>query len=252
MTKKNLFVTDFDRTLFVERNIRDFDIQTIQSFQKNGNHFVIATGRNYIDLISDLKIYDLNPDYFILNNGAEVRDTDGNVLKLNTLKKEDYLLLICYLYENFDTGFGISRSNQKNNVCSKRGNLTQFRKTNIIDLEQAKELNDVLQLHVRVDDTYELLRLIDELKKHFPQVDYFENVVNLDIVSKGMDKAEGVLFLSHLNTYEHIYTIGDSGNDINMIRKFNGAVMASARKEILELFENRQVSVGAYLADQLK
>ena len=39
-------VSDFDRTLYVERMIGEEDKNAVLNWQKSGNLFVIATGRN--------------------------------------------------------------------------------------------------------------------------------------------------------------------------------------------------------------
>ena len=50
-------VSDFDRTLYVERMISDEDKNAVINWQKSGNLFVIATGRNLGTLFLSLMAF---------------------------------------------------------------------------------------------------------------------------------------------------------------------------------------------------
>lgn len=65
-----LFVTDFDRTLFVDRKISSEDINSIKDWQSKGNLFVVATGRDINSINEKIGVYNIKPDYLICNNGA--------------------------------------------------------------------------------------------------------------------------------------------------------------------------------------
>ena len=69
-------VSDFDRTLYVERMISDEDKNAVINWQKSGNLFVIATGRN----LGTIKpIFDFYGFFFFLPwNGVVIcHEKDG-------------------------------------------------------------------------------------------------------------------------------------------------------------------------------
>ena len=63
-------VSDFDRTLYVERMIGEEDKNAVLNWQKSGNLFVIATGRNLGTIKPIFESYGFSPDFWILNNTA--------------------------------------------------------------------------------------------------------------------------------------------------------------------------------------
>ena len=67
-------VSDFDRTLYVERMISEEDKNAVLNWQKSGNLFVIATGRNLGTIKPIFESYGFSPDFWILNNGAMIAD----------------------------------------------------------------------------------------------------------------------------------------------------------------------------------
>ena len=74
-------VSDFDRTLYVERMIGEEDKNAVLNWQKSGNLFVIATGRNLGTIKPIFESYGFSPDFWILNNGAMIADRDDSVYK---------------------------------------------------------------------------------------------------------------------------------------------------------------------------
>ena len=69
-----------DRTLYVERMIGEEDKNAVLNWQKSGNLFVIATGRNLGTIKPIFESYGFSPDFWILNNGAMIADRDGKTL----------------------------------------------------------------------------------------------------------------------------------------------------------------------------
>ena len=80
-------VSDFDRTLYVERMISEEDKNAVLNWQKSGNLFVIATGRNLGTIKPIFESYGFSPDLWILNNGAMIADRDGKILFTKLIPK---------------------------------------------------------------------------------------------------------------------------------------------------------------------
>ena len=114
-----LFVTDFDRTLYVDRDISLKDINSIRSWQEDGNLFVIATGRDIYSVREKVELYDIKPDYWICNNGAVLFNEDFNILSSKVIEREVLMNILEYIYENYEGAFSLSEVNNKIAVRAK-------------------------------------------------------------------------------------------------------------------------------------
>ena len=63
---KKIVFSDYDGTLNTGEEDMIKNIQAIQEFMNNGNLFVIATGRSYLDLKRKLESYPIPFDYLIV------------------------------------------------------------------------------------------------------------------------------------------------------------------------------------------
>lgn len=71
------------------------------------------------------------------------------------------------------------------------------------------------------------------MKSVFSEVSAYANLWNGDIVARGVDKAVAVKWLKeHFPQIEKIRCIGDSVNDLGMVRAYQGAVPDVADPEI--------------------
>lgn len=84
-----LIATDLDGTLMNRhRKLSERTVRALKALDERGVHIVIATGRFYRDIASEMENYGLHP-YYILMNGAEFRAPDGKLLSEINLKPED-------------------------------------------------------------------------------------------------------------------------------------------------------------------
>ena len=83
-----LIVSDMDGTLFnSNQEISSANLAAIKQAEKNGIHFMIATGRSMETIGPTLEKYDLKCG-LILMNGAEVRDEDLNIISTINVDRE--------------------------------------------------------------------------------------------------------------------------------------------------------------------
>lgn len=80
--------SDYDGTLDTSEEDIMKNIQSITKFRENGNLFVIATGRSYLDLKRKLALYPIPFDYLILNHGGVILDKDEKVLDVCIIPKK--------------------------------------------------------------------------------------------------------------------------------------------------------------------
>ena len=76
----------------------------------------------------------------------------------------------------------------------------------------------------------------------------------LCVKPKGITKSSAIKYLmeKHNLTINDIYVIGDSYNDFEMIRDYNGVFMTSSYPEVLEIAKKSYKSVRDYIYEILK
>jgi len=77
---KKMLVADYDGTFYLNDEDIKGNIEAVNKFRKNGNLFVIATGRSYQDFMNVTKDRAIEYDYLILNAGTCILDNDGKYL----------------------------------------------------------------------------------------------------------------------------------------------------------------------------
>ena len=220
-------VSDFDRTLYVDGQISPKNIQAIKRWQAAGHWFVVATGRNESSLRAKLDLYDCQPDAYILNNGAVVRLKDGKEIYCKLIDNDTVREILQYLYSVDRDGSGVSMRDRKVNVLSRDNTTTQKPSDGVITIDQIGELKEVVQIHTRrPSDINWIISLCRDLNERFPEITAYANVWNADIMAHGVDKAAGIGCLEqYVGGFDEILTVGDSENDVRMIRDYGGVTV---------------------------
>lgn len=201
-----LLVSDFDGTLFRNWKITPEEIEAIKEWRNRGNLFAIATGRQWYDLM-DREIGD-NVDYIIFASGAKIVDKDRKLIYKNGIDISlfDEILRIADDYEP--------------NGCEYT--------------DDDKELHQMTVWFKNLDEARVFKKGLE--KKYGDILNIFENRagIGMDVVSITSTKTTGIYELAKIHSIEkeNIYTVGDSPNDIDMIKEFNGYCVASADEDI--------------------
>ena len=229
---------DLDGTLY-HNGISKDDISSIKHIEKKGLKFHIATGRTLIDTNSMIKDCINIDGYYICENGAFIYDKNHKLLFKGTIEDEIVNKVIkrfesknAYLYFKYD---GVVILVDDDNILNKNNNYT-------VDKEfiNKKIYNNLIgNIGIVSEDIDELSRIYLYLKNEFSEVldIYFtaDNVINL--VKKGVSKRKGIEYVCdmlNIDTYE-IATIGDSPNDINMLKGIEYSfAMNNARSSVKE------------------
>lgn len=248
--------SDFDGTLFREMKISAEDMTAIKSWQAAGNKFGIVTGRCYPMLTSRIKDFDLEIDFAICDNGAIIFDNAEDVIFETELPKEILLAImnepfmkesLHFLFEAADEVFCVGVK-ENSWVVRERENWDFF--LTFVDAAQVENLPKKINQMALGFDTPEKAQFASDFlnKKYDGKIFAQKNTHSLDIVTAGINKAQGVETLLRLRDWRgEAYVIGDESNDLPMIRKFGGYTVATAKefvkKEAAEVFD----SVGAML-----
>ena len=249
--------SDFDGTLFREKNISAEDLVAIKSWQAAGNKFGLVTGRCYPMLIPHFEDFDLTIDFAICDNGAIICDGAGKVLfetelpqkLLIDLMNEPFMQQnsLHFLFEASDEVFCV-RVTEKSWVMRERSRWGRF--LTFIDAAQVENLPKKINQMVMGFETPETTQFaVDFLNsKYGEQIFAQRNAHSLDLVTAGINKGTGVAKILELQDWRgEVFVIGDEANDLPMIKRFGGYTVATAKDFVKQAATKVFDSVGAML-----
>ena len=234
-----LFVSDYDMTLAFNRIVDDKVINAIKKWREKGNIFAIATGRNKFSILEQTKKNNIEFDYIIANNGALIMDKNSNIILKEEIDKNDAMEVINFLYNAYEGSVEISNEYEILSIIPKKGehNLP-FKVDKNITIEEAKNIKSITQINKISPDVNKTEIMQDEINNKFNTVIAYGNITAIDIVKKNISKATGIKNLENIlkdKNIEKILVAGDSNNDIDMIKKYDGYVQINARENIKKI-----------------
>lgn len=230
-------VFDVDGTLYDYRNgcVPRSAIDAVACLKEKGYFVIIATGRTMAMLNTQIT-GELDPDYYILSNGALVSDRNSLIFFSHPFTRKETNMLVDmtlshggamilkYQMENciyFDYEAGRKLWDVGPGMVEER---TFFDKTH-------RTHNRKLPIGISVYGDGELKK---EIRKVF-RVDEFKDAHGLDVMREGVHKMAGLKrLLKGLGLGpENIIAFGDSGNDAQMITQAAiGVAMGNGKKEL--------------------
>ena len=211
-----LFVTDYDNTLYVnDTELEEAKIE-IDRIRKKDIKFVISTGRSIRSIKNE-----------VINMNKDIIKEIPNLVKNVTYEEIQY---------SYDTGY-----------------------ENYLDL--TKNISSVNLVVFEECYTKELKKKWEDLKKRFPTYNYLEYkhaysltnsyIYYLCIKNKDVSKSKGIEFLAnYLNIdKDDIYVIGDSDNDYEMIKDYNGVCVENATDNIKSVSKCVYKKISDYLKE---
>lgn len=228
-----ILVSDYDGTLKKD-TISNEDIQAINEFRAQGHLFGLATGRALKFLTDDLVNYDLKCDFLIGTNGGIVMfENSGDVLYLSHIRSEviQKVFAVVPTYDN--VLFYVSDGFQYTTPKVIRDSVTGERIYEIPEqiYNSACIKGPSIEKNKKIYDT---LR-----RQNFSELNFFYNTYDVgivDILSRGVSKSSTIhkVFVDKLGyRKDDIYTIGNSLNDVEMIRDFKGFAVTESNPQIL-------------------
>lgn len=205
-----LLVTDYDNTLELHYDFTDNDnilrrnIIAIDEFMKN-NICCIATGRNFDAIYKTLIEKNINFNYLCANNGAELYD-------------KDYKLLFCLPIDEYD--FRILSLLKENIFFRHPCDSKMITSANlyIYDLDNFKKMKIFLD---------------NNLKESFIEYKF----PKIKIINKNCDKLNTIDIIKKIENIDDdkIYVIDDDINDIQMIIKYHGFSLVTAKQNVKDV-----------------
>lgn len=216
---KKILVSDFDGTFYLNNDDINKNIEKVKKFRKAGNIFIIATGRSHDEFKEALTKHPLSYDYLIINNGATILNEENkfisNCIIKNWVKKS---LLKNLNFSNITKFYGCTILNSKVDINNKR--LTKIH-IEYNTLDEAKNISNY------INKKYKLF-----LKSYV-----IVTTKSVEIISSKCNKAKSVEKIAKVKKIDkkNIYAIGDSYNDLDMIKKFNGYTMENGKDELKKI-----------------
>ena len=232
-----LFASDYDMTIYIYEKIDDSVFDAIKKWREKGNIFAIATGRNKFSIFEHIDRYGLEFDYVVANNGALVFNSKREMIFEDTINDDIAYNVINFLYENFSGTVEVANDNYIISIKSKDGNdILPFRVDKKISINDIKTINHIIQINKMTPDVKATEEVANIINEKFDDVIAYGNIRTVDIVKNTVNKANGVSFVENLikkdNTLEKVIVAGDSNNDIDMIKKYDGFAQINARENV--------------------
>ena len=233
-----LLASDVDGTLLNKKHELTAPVRAaLASFCKRGGLFTIATGRSFMGFAALRPSVPLNAPV-ILSNGAYIYDyAAGRELHAQWLSGplEEVLADIRARFPGLGTEL-----HWPGRAC-----VIDRNRWNDLHMEsvrcQFEEIEDPSQapppwLKLLFVDEHETLRAVADYAssrygEHFSYT--FSASCLLEMQNAGVDKAAGVTMLKDLLSLDpqNVYTVGDAGNDLGMLRAYESFAPASGKEE---------------------
>lgn len=232
-----LFVSDYDMTIYIHEKIDNSVFDAVKKWREAGNIFAIATGRNKFSIFEHIDRYNLEFDYVVANNGALVFNNKREMIYKDSIEDKVSYEVIRFLHENFSGTVEIANDDYIISVKSKDGNdILPFRVDKKINISEIENIKDIIQINKMTPDIKYTEEVSDIINGKFQEVIAYGNIKTVDIVKKTVNKSNGIGFLENILrnkiNIEKIITAGDSNNDIEMIKKYDGYAQINAREHV--------------------
>lgn len=235
-----VLVTDYDGTLFIDENDLKENITFLKKWQELGNLIMISTGRSYSSIKNQVDINNIPYDYLSCADGSIIYDKFDNILEMYEMDNK--------IIEPFKK-FYQKLNYEEIQFSYPRGY------SNI--LLSDKELLGINVCLATINYNTHIITKFIELSKHYPEYHFLNykhpNYSYLCIKPSGIDKASTIDYLKKkLNLKKKdFYVIGDSYNDYEMIKKYNGVCMNTSCEELLNICNRKYSSVREFIEDNL-
>lgn len=226
---KKILISDYDGTLYTNETSMKENIKMINEFRKNGNLFAIATGRPYCRTITQVEKYNIPYDYLIVGNGSFVVDKNNNVIIHNLINS----MTLKQIIEDLE-------KNEEILEITYYGTYQQYKSI---------DYNNTTYIMLKIKNKNIANKTIDYLNKNYSGINSYNSFNSseyslIDIISDNSQKCNAIkeIVAKENIDFNNVYTIGDSSNDIEMIKAYNGYGMTNSDEGVIEvaskLYEN--------------
>ncbi|QIK70593.1 HAD family phosphatase [Erysipelothrix sp. HDW6C] len=244
---KHVFVSDFDGTLFKNHEVTHYDLNAIETFREQGHKFGICTGRSIDSILFEMRKYGIPFDFVIGINGGAVLTHELEEIFASSMD-ESLAREMIQTIDDFGIEFyGVTDGYRLCRVYGNEDALDEFEPNiEITELEEiVKAGTSGFYIHTSGGDkAIALSDRINDLYEHKGIVS-FPNVENVDVGVAGVTKATGIAkIVDHYQLEGSVYAVGDSFNDLPMIKAYYGYVMSNGVDAMKKYADTIVESVG--------
>ncbi|CAM3683791.1 HAD family hydrolase [Erysipelothrix urinaevulpis] len=246
-----LFASDYDGTLYKNREITDYDLGMIQRFREEGHKFGIVTGRTIDSILFEINKHNIPYDFVVGINGGVVLTKDHEELFVSELSQNvaeavmETLQDERVLYYGVNDGYGMSRVH-----VDAEDNETEFNiKLSTLDELKVRGFKAMYVRSKSDEHAYQVASKINEMYNDYG-IEAYPNTSAVDIGCRDVSKSTGIQhILDHLGyTKDQVYTVGDAHNDAPMLVDYTSFVMSNG-VDAVKKYANQVVdSVGEAIA----
>lgn len=206
-----VLASDFDGTLLFDGKFKEDDLIKIKEFQQKGHLFGLCSGRPFEGITDFCKDY-VDFDFYILCTGALVLDKDYKVLFKSTITHE----LVERFYQQYQDKYPIYIQANLKIYTYETIEVKGIVKEHISSLDEVKGDIYGLSMYALTDENAALV--CQEIHHLFPELTAHQNKEFIDITKKGCSKGLGIQKLKEALKINYIAGIGDSYNDMPMLK----------------------------------
>lgn len=238
---KKILVSDYDKTFY----LNDEDIEknkiAVEKFRKQGNVFVIATGRSYYDIQKKINEYKINYDYLIINHGASILSEKDEIIYNFSIENE----IISKIRNDLEVNIQNMKVDLENDTSKTQTNKYFCCKGKASRLDFNNK--DLTKINIKLDSEEMANKINNMMNDKYSENINCYKVSNdiVEIISKEINKSKAIKLLADYYDLDNkfIYTIGDGYSDIEMIKNFNGYAMKDSVEELKKAAKKEYESV---------
>ena len=206
--------SDYDGTLKTRILDLRINVRELQKYRSLGNIFVINTGRPFESIMHEIDEYDIPFDYLCCNDGAVVFDKHLDVVNETCLNQEQKTRIKNLIA--FNNSFKIE-------------SFYSAKAKSSIEIENPIEIEIA-----RVGDRRlgEFIKMLEPEKMGLSCYQWFNSLYIKNQSSKSMALDHVLAHLGSDIDPKDIYTIGDQGNDLEMIKNHRGFRMLESSPQL--------------------
>lgn len=250
----HILSSDYDGTLSRYGLVSSEDKAAIEKWRKAGNLFGIISGRGYTSICEEIRHHELTCDFIISNNGSVIYD--GGLEPVDQITMEGKILqsLVPFIIEAGGWRAAITHAHERVSVIIDNEH-ERHPQENWITVDDLIHIPAFNQLDTRFEDDVQAKEFAEKVNGQFGEyVTAWQNAMNVDIVSKGVDKAAGLLRYITLKKVpkEHTLVIGDNYNDLSMILEFEGFTVSTGNPEVIAQSKKAYESIAGLIEEYIR
>ena len=250
-----IFFCDVDETLVVNNTVPECNLEAITNLRKNNPDikFVLATGRSYSiveKIVKEIGLYDRENEYTICGSGSMIYENKNKkILYVKQLRKDLFQKLFDFgkKFDIFIFFVGIEYFHfykpTQTEIQRRKFEKAKYKiLPNDFNLEQLLNGEDkIIRMVFGKENSFDYLISIQKELKSVPEFDnnldiFISSGQYLEINPKGVNKGVAVKWLCDFLNIQKTQSmgIGDSDNDVDMIKNVGFGCAVKGAKENLK------------------